>query len=121
MRFAINSGLIQHNVLSRVGETFAYPDVKHMAELKSDELTELLQTVATANMQLATKCLIEWQIHTMTRPSEAAGASWDEIDTENRLWIIPDTRMKMKREHRIYLAEQRYCLCELVRAVSVFQ
>ncbi|EOX4941917.1 tyrosine-type recombinase/integrase [Vibrio alginolyticus] len=118
MRFAINSGLIQHNVLSGVGETFASPDVKHMAALKPGELTELLQTVATANMQLATKCLIEWQLHTMTRPSEAAGARWDEIDIENRLWTIPDTRMKMKREHRIPLTDQTIAILERIHPIS---
>lgn len=118
MNFAINSGLLQHNVLAGVGKTFESPDAKHMAALKPHEITELLQTVATANMQLATKCLIEWQLHTMTRPSEAAGARWDEIDFENNLWIIPETRMKMKREHRIPLTPQTTAILERIRLLS---
>ncbi|MHA2937982.1 tyrosine-type recombinase/integrase [Vibrio sp. RC27] len=118
MNYAINSGLLQHNVLSGLGRTFESPEVKHMAALKPHEITELLQTVATANMQLATKCLIEWQLHTMTRPSEAAGARWDEIDWENKLWIIPESRMKMKREHRIPLTPQTVGILERIRLVS---
>lgn len=89
-----------------------------MAALKPHEITELLQTVATANMQLAKKCLMEWQLHTMTRPSEAAGARWDEIDLENGLWIIPKTRMKMKREHRIPLTDQTIAILERTHPFS---
>ncbi|UGA53719.1 tyrosine-type recombinase/integrase [Vibrio sp. VB16] len=118
MNYAINSGLLQHNVLAGVSKTFESPEVKHMAALKPHEITELLQTVATANMQLATKCLIEWQLHTMTRPSEAAGARWDEIDLENNLWIIPETRMKMKREHRIPLTPQTIAILDRIRPFS---
>lgn len=118
MNYAINSGLLQHNVLAGVGKTFESPEVRHMAALKPHEITELLQAVAIANMQLATKCLIEWQLHTMTRPSEAAGARWDEIDLENGLWIIPETRMKMKREHRIPLTPQTIAILETIRPVS---
>lgn len=118
MNYAINSGLLQHNVLAGVGKTFESPEVKHMAALKPHEITELLQTVATANMYIATKCLIEFQLHTMTRPGEAAGARWEEIDFDNKLWIISEARMKMKREHRIPLTEQTLAILERMRPVS---
>ncbi|WP_230690568.1 tyrosine-type recombinase/integrase [Vibrio nigripulchritudo] len=78
-----------------------------MAALKPDARIEQLQTVATANMQ-----------HTMTRPSEAAGARWDEIDIENRLWIIPDTRMNMKREYRIPLTDQTITILKRIHPNS---
>ena len=31
------------------------------------------------------------------------GATWDEIDLDRGLWVIPAARMKMKREHRVPL------------------
>ncbi len=118
MNYAINSGLLQHNVLAGVGKTFECPEVKHMAALKPGEITELLQSVATANMYIATKCLIEFQLHTMARPGEAAGARWDEIDFDNQLWIIPESRMKMKRDHRVPLTPQTIAILERVRLLS---
>lgn len=118
MTFAINSGLLQHNVIAGVGKTFESPVVTHMPAIKPDEITELLKTVASANMQLATKCLIEWQLHTMTRPGEASGTRWDEIDIENRLWVIPKTRMKAKREHRVPLTDQTISILERIRPIS---
>ncbi|SDH04461.1 Phage integrase family protein [Vibrio xiamenensis] len=77
-----------------------------------------MQAIALANMAITTKCLIEWQLHTMTRPYEAAGARWDEIDFENKLWIIPPSRMKARREHAIPLTEQSLAILDTVRLVS---
>lgn len=39
----------------------------------------------------------------MTRPSEAAGARWDEIDLEAKVWTIPPARMKKRRGHREFV------------------
>jgi integrase len=34
----------------------------------------------TASIKIVTRCLLEWQLHTMVRPGEAASTRWDEID-----------------------------------------
>jgi integrase len=118
MTFAVNSGLIHANPLTGIREVFRKPKVEHMLALKPHELPELVQVVARANMALTTKCLIEWQLHTMTRPGEAAGARWDEIDEINRVWIIPAERMKMKKEHQIPLTDQTLAILDTVRPIS---
>jgi integrase len=46
-----------------------------------------------------------FQILTMTRPGEARGARKAEIDFGQRNWTIPASRMKMRREHVIPLAD----------------
>jgi len=51
------------------------------------------------------RCL-HFMILTTTRPGEAAGARWCEIDWENRLWYIPAARMKEGRPHTVPLADQ---------------
>jgi len=55
---------------------------------------------------LTTRCLIEWQLHTMTRPSESTKAEWVEIDLDNKLWTIPAERMKMRIEHKVPFTPQ---------------
>jgi len=47
----------------------------------------------------------ELMILTTTRTGEVRFAKWSEFDLENRLWIIPATRMKADRDHRIPLSE----------------
>ena len=40
-----------------------------------------------------------------SRSGEVRGATWDEIDFDNGIWIIPADRMKMGREHRVPLTK----------------
>lgn len=42
---------------------------------------------------------------TAARSGEVRGATWDEFDLEKALWVIPSSRMKMDREHRIPLPD----------------
>jgi integrase len=49
--------------------------------------------------------IIEFQILTATRPSEAREAPWSEIDLDARVWTIPPERMKAGRVHRVPLSE----------------
>lgn len=42
---------------------------------------------------------------TACRSGEIRGATWDEFDLPNRIWIIPAARMKMDREHRVPLTD----------------
>jgi integrase len=51
-----------------------------------------------AKQEMAAWCL-ELQILTATRPSEARLAEWCEVDFEAKTWTVPETRMKMGREH----------------------
>ncbi|SHO58884.1 tyrosine-type recombinase/integrase [Vibrio quintilis] len=118
MTYGVNAGLIHHNPLSGIREVFRKPLVKHMLALEPNELPELIQTVAGANMAMTTRCLIEWQLHTMTRPNEAAGARWCEIDTERNVWVIPESRMKMKRAHEVPLTPQMLAILDVIRPVS---
>lgn len=54
--------------------------------------------------------LLEFQILTATRPGEAAGARWDEIDLDAARWVIPGARMKMGEEHTVPLSSQAVAL-----------
>ncbi len=80
MNFATNCGLIQANPLTGIKAAFKKPKKENMAALKPAELPELMGAIANANIKRTTRCLIEWQLHTMTRPSEASGAKWEEIN-----------------------------------------
>lgn len=118
MTYAVNAGLIHSNPLSGIREVFRKPKVSHMKALDPDELPELVQAVSRGNMAITTRCLIEWQLHTMVRPIEAAAAKWCEIDFEQKLWILPPERMKARREHVVPLTEQSLAILETIRPVS---
>lgn len=118
MNFATNCGLIHANPLTGIKAAFKKPKKENMAALTPTELPELMSAIANASIKRTTRCLIEWQLHTMTRPSEASGARWDEIDLDEKVWIIPAERMKKRREHRIPLTEQSLELLEVMKPIS---
>ncbi|MBL4899530.1 MAG: integrase arm-type DNA-binding domain-containing protein, partial [Colwellia sp.] len=96
MNFAVNTGLLHHNSLAGIKAAFETPKSQNMLTLKPDELPELMKALSYASIKITTRCLIEWQLHTMVRPSEASGTTWAEIDLEEKLWTIPAERMKKK-------------------------
>lgn len=118
MTYAVNTGLIHANPLTGIRSAFQKPDKQNMPTITPDELPEFLKTLRYASIKLVTRCLIEWQLHTMVRPSEAAGAKWSEIDFENNLWIIPAERMKKAREHNVPLTEQTLEILQRLQPIS---
>ncbi|MBT0090763.1 MULTISPECIES: integrase domain-containing protein [Vibrio harveyi group] len=118
MGYATNCGFISANPLTGIRKAFKKPKKENMAALAPAELPELIEAIANANIKRTTRCLLEWQLHTMTRPSEASGARWDEIDWEEKVWTIPAERMKKRREHRIPLTEQMLAILEVIRPIS---
>lgn len=122
MNYAVNYGLIEHNPAHAIREVFKKPQRTHMATLAPDQLPELMSALNFANIKLQTRCLVEWQLHTMVRPNEASGAKWDEIDLLQKLWVIPAERMKgrkgKKKEHIVPLTEQSMALLEVMRPIS---
>jgi integrase len=47
---------------------------------------------------------LETAILTAARSGEVRGMTWGEIDLDQKLWTIPASRMKAKREHRVPLS-----------------
>ncbi len=102
MDFATNCGFVNANPLTGIKAAFKKPQKKNMASIKPEGLPELMNAIANANIKRTTRCLIEWQLHTMTRPFEAAATRWSEIDLSKRIWTIPAERMK-KSANTVFL------------------
>lgn len=118
MAYAINTGIIETNPLSGVYNAFGSPEKRHMLTIKPEQLPQLMKAIGRASIKFTTRRLIEWQLHTMVRPSEAAGTRWEEIDLKNKLWNIPPERMKKKRAHIVPLTKQSLELLEEMKPVS---
>jgi integrase len=76
----------------------------HFAALPYAELPAF---IATLRRQQGTAArALDFAILTAARSGEVLGATWDEIDLGNRVWVVPAERMKAHKEHRIPLAPQ---------------
>lgn len=118
MVYAVNTGVAHANPLAGIGKAFSAPKVTNLPTLRPDELPALMYAIQHSNTKLVTRCLIEWQLHTMVRPGEAAGTRWDEIDFDKQEWTIPAERMKKNKPHIVPLSEQALRLLEVLKPQS---
>lgn len=118
MIYAVNTGLIDANPASGVGMAFEKPKKQNMPTLRPEELPKLMRSLVMSNLSVPTRCLIEWQLLTLVRPSEASGARWEEIDLDAKLWTIPAERMKAKRQHIVPLSTQAIAILEVLKPIS---
>lgn len=86
--------------------------------LPERELPQFLRKLAAYDGEPATRHALEFMILTATRPGEARGARWDEIDQAQALWVIPAQRMKMRAEHRVPLSPQALAILRTMRPLS---
>lgn len=71
MDYAINVGILNSNPTSKITAAFETSKTQHRPTIQPEELLEFMKALSIANIELQTRCLVEWQLLTMTRPSEA--------------------------------------------------
>ncbi|WP_413702388.1 tyrosine-type recombinase/integrase [Psychromonas sp. KJ10-10] len=77
MVYVANAGLIEHNPLTGIKSAFKNPVKRHMPTIKPQELPELMHALNTASIKIITRCLIEFELHTMCRPNEV---TWCQME-----------------------------------------
>ncbi len=83
------------------------PKVKaHLRALPYQEVGSALETVESSQASISAKLCFRFLVLTAARSGEARGATWDEIDLEDRVWRIPPDRMKAGTGHRVPLSVQ---------------
>jgi integrase len=76
--------------------------VKHHAALPYSEIGTFMAALKT-RAAVAARAL-EFTILTAARTGEVLGARWEEIDFQGKMWVVPPSRMKSGREHRVPLS-----------------
>ena len=61
---------------------------------------------------------LEFAILTAARTGEIIGATWSEIDLEQRMWTVPADRMKAGKEHRVPLNDRAIAILQKLRTFS---
>lgn len=80
--------------------------VKHLNALDRKELPEFFEKLENITSHPIVKIATKLVVHTFVRSKELRFTIWDEIDFDNRLWLIPAERMKMDSDHIVPLTDQ---------------
>lgn len=78
--------------------------VVHHAALPYQELGAFMADLKGRDAPAARA--LEFAILTASRSGEIRGALWSEIDMTEKLWTIPEGRMKKEKEHQIPLTDE---------------
>ena len=108
LKWAMAHGFVDRNMAGEVIDG-ALPNMRpiqsHFRSLSYSKVPAALDTVEASGTSESAKLCLRFVVLTAARSGEARLANWDEIDTENALWIIPAERMKAAREHRVPLSD----------------
>ena len=108
LKWAMAHEFVEHNAAGE-GIDGALPAMRrfkaHHRALPYAEIPAALETIDASTAGMTAKLCLRFLILTAARSGEARGATWSEMDLDNRLWTIPAERMKGGAEHRVPLSD----------------
>ena len=76
----------------------------HFAAMPYEDIPAFFKRLATADETVG-RLALQFTILTAGRSGETRGATWAEVDLEERRWTIPASRMKAGKEHVVPLSD----------------
>lgn len=111
--------MLENNPFTRLSKRFTKPITKNFPSIPPKELPRVFAKLNLSNAKIATKCLIEFQLLTILRASEAVKIEWSDINWEEKALHIPAERMKGgKRPHSVPLSSQALRILECMREIN---
>lgn len=106
-RYAIATARAENDPTSALRGALTTPAVTPRAAIVEREaFGALLRAIDSFDGQPTTRAALKLMALLFPRPGELRTAEWSEFDLEAAVWTIPESRMKMRRPHRIPLPAQ---------------
>jgi integrase len=106
-RLAVIEDVIQVDPSAPLKGALLPPETRHQpAVTKPEAFGALLRAIEGYDGHRTIKLALQLLALTFPRPGELRLAEWPEVDLVERVWVIPASRTKMRREHRIPLSRQ---------------
>jgi integrase len=90
----------------------------HHAAMPYADVPAFVQALRRSDLGKIAKLAFELLILTAARTGEVLGARWSEIDLAGGTWLIPATRTKTRREHRVPLAPRAVAIIKAAKQLS---
>lgn len=112
------TGRATHNPLEGLHKFLQTAKTKNFAHVSAEELPPLLRAIRSYPNAADIRIGLQLLSLLACRPSELREASWNEVDLEKALWLIPAERMKRRREHLVPLSHQAVGLLHQLRHLT---
>jgi integrase len=100
LNLAVDWGILQTNPAAKVKQ---FNTDNQVERYLSDEELQRLLTVLKNHENRPVSCAILWLLSTGARVGEALSARWEDIDREQRVWVIHATNSKSKKRRSVAL------------------
>ena len=100
--YAMSKRLVERNPALDIKGSLS-PSMKKSFPAPTDprKISEILKSIDNYSGSFVTKCGLQLLAMTMLRPGELRQGRWSEIDFDDSLWVIPGSRMKVKKNKRL--------------------
>jgi integrase len=118
-RFAVGEGLCPRNPVSDLSGLLKTQATQHRsAIIEPKEFAKLLQSIDGYTGHFETRCALKLMPLLFTRTQELLNATWPEVNFDDALWIIPASRMKLRKDHAIPLCRQALSILTELKELS---
>jgi integrase len=119
-RYAIATARAENDPTIALRGALTTPTVTPRAAITDPKkFAGLLRAIDGFDGQPTTHAALKLMAILFPRPGELRTAEWAEFDTdEAKVWTIPASKTKMRREHKVYLAPQALTVLEELRPVT---
>lgn len=118
-RYAVASGIAETDPTYALRDALIRPTRVHRAAITDPKaLGRLMLEIDGFEGQATTRIGLNLLAILAQRPGEVRNAKWEEFDLAERVWSIPATKMKMRRDHNVPLPDQAIALLEQLRVMN---
>lgn len=116
-QYAIVTGRAEKNIADDLKGLVKSEPKAHFAAIEAKDLPQFITDLRghKARLNRQTYLAVEFMMLTFLRTGEMIRAEWSEFDFDEKIWLVPASRMKMKKEHIVPLSNQAITILEELR------
>lgn len=117
--YTIACGLAENNPASNLSKALKPVSKRSLPAItKPERIKELLKAIDAFQGSFIVYCALKLAPLVFLRPGELRKGEWEEIDWNNKLWVIPAHRMKKRRDHLVPLSRQAVSILEEIHPLT---
>lgn len=118
-RYGIATGRCERDPSADLRGALITPTVTHRSTIvEPNAVGALLRALDEFDGQPTTRYALRLAPLVFVRPGELRKAEWSEFNIAEAEWRIPDSKMKMRRPHRVPLAPQSLAILRKLREIT---
>lgn len=107
-QYAVVTGRADKNIAEDLKGLIKSETKNHHAAIEAKDIPQFMADLRNhkAKLNYQTYLAVHFMMLTFLRTQEMIKAEWSEFDFDEKIWIVPAQRMKMKKEHVVPLSRQ---------------